>query len=197
MVNIFFLSCLIINVIIIMQMKSAPGDYHWITNHLHVDLNKASLKPVLAFLLYWNTFEARLFERNFCTQSLKDDDVILLVDNKIVSDSFAYAKKRYVSTKGNLKQTFDKLGFRNLSKNNNKETDDEKFVKEVLLDECPSCKKQLIAIIIIVYRLRNNMFHGEKSISEASRQTTLLKWACRILGECLSQNEEDTRKASV
>ncbi len=178
-------------------MKSAPGDYNWIIDYLHVDLSKASLKPVLAFLLYWNTFEARLFERNFCTQSLKNDDVFLSVDNKIVSDSFAFAKKRYVSAQGDLNQEFDKLGFRNLSKNKNKETDDEKYVKEVLLDECPSCQKQLIAIMIIIYRLRNNMFHGEKSISEASRQTYLLNWACRFLGECLLQNEEDTKKASV
>lgn len=178
-----------------MQKKSAPGDYNWIIDYLHVDLNEASLKPVLAFLLYWNTFEARLFERNFRTEPLKAEDILISIEDSIVNDSFVYAKQRYVSPGGHLTPKFNRLGFRNRRKNE-EETSDEKYVREVLLSEEPSAHDQLNAIIIIIYRIRNNLFHGEKGIQNASGQTDLLNWACRILGECLLQNEEDTKKAS-
>lgn len=180
-----------------METKNKPGDINWITDYLHVDFKNKLLESVLAFLLYWNTFEARLFERNFRSESVRDDEINIHIEDEIVSDSFEFAKQRYVSPIGTLNTEFKDLGFRNLSKNKEIETEDEKYVREVLLTDSPVIQNRLNAMIIIIYRLRNNLFHGEKSIQKALRQTDLLNWACRILGECISQNDEDSLQSSV
>ena len=59
--------------------------------------------------------------------------------------------------------------------------DREELVKAVLAGTQIDARSQLLAAMIIVYRLRNNLFHGLKTISMLNEQVPNLDMACRTL----------------
>jgi len=69
--------------------------------------------------------------------------------------SYNYFRNRYVGDAEALER-FDHLNFR--------PNDRKAFVSQILHDPNSSVADIVLAITIIVYRLRNNMFHGEKDM---------------------------------
>ena len=68
---------------------------------------------------------------------------------------------------------FDGLEFR--------PNDREALVRAVLSGTDIDAHSQLLAVMIIIYRLRNNLFHGLKTISMLNDQVSNLDMACRML----------------
>jgi hypothetical protein len=60
----------------------------------------------------------------------------------------------------------------------------------VLRGEKRDPASQLLAVLIIVYRLRNNLFHGLKKVDGLNDQADNLNMACRTLASVLEASED-------
>lgn len=58
--------------------------------------------------------------------------------------------------------TFENLNFR--------ANDRKEFVDDVLVAESPSLRDKILASIIIIFRYRNNLFHGLKDVTQINYQ---------------------------
>ena len=68
---------------------------------------------------------------------------------------------------------FERLEFRS--------ADCREHVEAVLRSEKKDPESQLLAVMIIIYRLRNNLFHGLKEMDTLNGQVPNLTMACRVL----------------
>lgn len=117
------------------------------------------------FAVLWSFFEARVFDTALkaakvqCVAQQWVDDGRL--DIRPFREALSYFQWRYVASA----VTNDLYAGLSLRKN-----DDPSLVKKVLLGQSRSEVDVVAAMLIIVYRLRNNLFHG-------------LKWSDEIRGQ--------------
>lgn len=120
---------------------------------------------IMQFSLLWSLFESRVLGTRACVPKIKEvarhwSDASLL--NK---DSFAGAlahfRNRYISG-DEFSYHFHELNFR--------PNDDSDLVKRLLRNEPEANWEEAAGVLIIVYRLRNNLFHG-------------IKWAYDLQGQ--------------
>lgn len=148
----------------------------WIKLHFNdgPHLDPECLQAVQNFTLMWNLFESLLcgnfakvsvFEQIVTRHEFKEPSAPLV-------NSFSYFRSRYVSN-GNFTPLFGGLRFRR--------NDRQEVVEKVLKSEFPSLSEIVLATILIVYRLRNNLFHGLKSVSTLTNQTDNMNVAARAL----------------
>lgn len=135
----------------------------WINRKYHTHLNEANLVEVKNFALVWNIFEGRICNCSFdigqIERKLKNRTINLADFQPYIT----YFKDRY-TTNGSMDNCFDGLYFRS--------GDQRDFVKKVLLEleENITLTEYVLAITIIVYRLRNNLFHGIKEMHSIDNQ---------------------------
>jgi hypothetical protein len=91
---------------------------------------------------------------------------------KSVNKSLSFYQNRYVDGK-EMKSEFYELRIRN---NNH-----EDLVKAVLKGEKTGISDKILALLIIAYRIRNNLFHGLKSVNEWNKQAGNISEASCIL----------------
>ena len=127
---------------------NAPGFGH---------LSKAEQGALAEFALLWALFEARILNTNGNVKSICDaveawgDGGTL--DAEVFGDEVAYFRDRYYAN-GEFTYHFGHLHFR--------PADREALVRAVMegSDEDPG--NRVAAILIIIFRYRNNLFHGVK-----------------------------------
>jgi hypothetical protein len=150
----------------------------WINNRFGVTLNEESLSEIKDFSLIWNVFEGRVCNNNFSIAEVQQR----IVERKFIADSFAshlqYFKNRYINA-GETNERFEFLYFR--------PNDRREFVRRVLLNELTDIGDVLLAIVIIIYRFRNNLFHGLKDIQVIDQQHTNFETANSFLMIFLDQ----------
>ena len=126
------------------------------------------LSPIFGFSLLWNLFErvqcnklGRKFEAKDLVQiGLNDFDK---VSEKILDNAFSHFVGRYVIDKVKGNERLGKLGLQkygNSVKPFNQTAED--FIKLALNSEQKENKKKMTALLLIIYRFRNNLFHGAK-----------------------------------
>lgn len=155
----------------------------WIShNYANVYIDEPSQIAVVNFSLMWNVFEGQ-----FCNNSVsvaKLDSIAEEIASGEFSEEeiqqiFDFYKNRYVEN-GTVNDRFDNLNFR--------PRDRREFVEEVILNHNHITKDSILALLIIVYRLRNNLFHGLKSFNLLHNQAENLNYASTFLSlvmECL------------
>ena len=121
------------------------------------DLTKDDLDPIMYFSLLWSLFEAEALNNNassskICKLVTKWDRAGTLRFAGF-TESLAYFKNRYFAN-GALTYYFQGLRLR--------PGDCPKLVEAVITGENTGEANSVIALLVIVYRLRNNLFHGEK-----------------------------------
>lgn len=129
------------------------------------DLTDDERTAVMYFSLLWSFFEAEALQTNACANS------ILALVHKWAGDgrlnitpfapSLAYFRNRYFNN-GTLTENFDGLHLR--------QNDRPELVSEVLKGENTNPADSVTALLVVVFRLRNNLFHG-------------VKWAYGIRGQ--------------
>ena len=130
-------------------------------------LTKEELDEIMHFVLLWSFFEANVFNETtrVCAQSIIDVAEHWKCEELVEEETFklclSYFKKRYIDHVG-FTGYFDNLKFR--------ANDNRPLVEAVLKGNDKGAGEKVAAILIIVYRLRNNLFHG-------------LKWEYDIRGE--------------
>jgi len=133
----------------------------WINRRFGSNLTDENILHIRDFSLMWNIFERITCNQNFNIQRINQ----LIVDNNIPFSEFEeelyYFKQRYVSN-GNLNYRFHHLNLRN--------GDRPLVVQQVLLGVNTNNIEKILTCIIIVYRFRNNLFHGIKDIQRIDEQ---------------------------
>ena len=144
----------------------------WINQRFGINLNPDDLESIKDFSLIWNIFENNVCQTNFSIASIEKQ-----LQNKNLSlDEFnqllIYFRNRYV-TNGKTNQRFKRLNFR--------ANDKIDLVSDVLLGQQTDTKKIILALVIITYRYRNNLFHGLKDIQVIDQQKDNFDNANRVL----------------
>ena len=135
------------------------------------DIVREDMPNVLDFCLIWNLFESKVCEKlqdyspKRFVEKMECFIKKLLCMNSLVNENFnstlCYFKKRYL-TDGDVNGKFHELNIKNPER--------EQLVKLVLKGENDEPSSVLLALLIIIYRLRNKLFHGEKPIHELHEQ---------------------------
>jgi hypothetical protein len=90
----------------------------------------------------------------------------------VIEAGVRFWRERYV-TDTKLNKVFERLAFR--------PDDRREQVEAVLRGENNDPESQLLAVMIVIYRLRNNLFHGLKQIDTLNDQVPNLTTACQVL----------------
>ena len=133
------------------------------------------------FLFFWS-----LFERELCSKNANVNRICNEIDNLVKARTlnpkefnriYNYFQKRY-TTKGKINELFNQLRFG--------KSDRKVFVKTVLENDAPLINDVLKALLIIAYRLRNNLFHGTKRVELLSTQIDNFKVTNELLAKIIS-----------
>ena len=186
--RLFVISAVII-LLIISLVSSVAGDWtkimenkskntseisQWIDNYLHISLDTEEYVEVRNFLILWNLFEAKWFKCNFGRNKRNIQNIHLTSD--IFNQTLQYLQRRYI-TNGSTNERFMRLRLRN--------NDDTTSIQRVLLGLTNNSCDIIKAIIMIIYRYRNNLFHGEKAIASLPMQKDNFINANKFLIACL------------
>jgi len=149
----------------------------WVRENLReaLSLKPETLQAVAGFALLWNLFEGRVCENQACVKTFKRITQNLASSpklEKLVDKSVSFYRSRYV-TGQKMNARFNRLNFR--------PKDRREHVESVLKGEVDKCRDKMFALLIIVYRIRNNIFHGLKSASIWDDQAKNISEASRVL----------------
>lgn len=157
----------------------------WIADNIYggTRLTPEAIQAVAGFTVMWNLFEdlvcqneanVRTFERivaDIDPTSLPSDCL------NVIEECVAFWTFRYRTPQG-LADLFLRLNFRR--------NDRQELVEDVLMGHTMDFRDKLLALLIIVYRLRNNLFHGLKTVERLNDQVHNLNTASRCLGLVLN-----------
>ncbi|MBE0670630.1 MAG: hypothetical protein IH588_08590 [Anaerolineales bacterium] len=154
-----------------------PNELEWISNFLSFErkLTGEDIENVRNFSLLWNLFERLVCHRNASIPALVDAISRLQRQDKLRIDDYEiflkYFANRYIEgDKPNHR--FRMLNLRG---------DDKTLVEAVLKGSETTPEKVMLALLMIVYRYRNNLFHGEKSIRDLPNQIENFRNANQLL----------------
>ena len=159
-------------------MSISLGNMKRINDHLGIDISVEIGPELLEFLILWNLFEKRLFNNRFSiTEAIRKD---VKVSSASLDATLAYFKKRYIEN-GQTNSKFDALSFRCKDRKNN--------VANILCDVPDVILNRSTAVQIIIYRLRNNLFHELKEVETLSSNKATFLIVNEFLLSCLEENK--------
>ncbi|GAA0879285.1 hypothetical protein GCM10009119_22530 [Algoriphagus jejuensis] len=148
----------------------------WINENFGTNFDEEQLTNIKDFSLLWNIFE-NLVCGNNCTVNRLDERLkSVKFQIEEFQDNFQYSKDRYTE-KGTTNARFENL---NLRRGDRKE-----FVANVLSRSEDITSDIVFALLIIVYRYRNNLFHGLKDFMQFDQQVENFKNANQVLKSVL------------
>jgi hypothetical protein len=110
---------------------------------------------VIDFFWLWSLFEFKCLKKNGCAKTI--EGWVSIKKTEIPSEEancfVAYLRDRYLN-EGKINAEFSSLNWR--------KKDRKEFVQGVLEGASPSAPEIYQALLLIVYRFRNNLFHGPK-----------------------------------
>lgn len=140
------------------------------------ELSEREKMAIMDFALLWSFFESRCLNNNANIQHIRDYVEQLpqaAVNAREVEQISAYFRARYTEN-GEYTHRYHHL---HLERSRNPQE-----VASMLLG-VGSCREVLVGCLVILYRYRNNLFHGEKWENEIQgqqenfeRSTSLLRW---------------------
>ena len=150
----------------------------WINNRLGTSFKTDDLTYIKEFSLLWNIFE-RTVCNNHCTVSRLEERLRPIdFDLAEFNEEFGYFRERYI-TENDTNEKFERLNFRGRDKKN--------LVANVLLGKETSTSNIVLSLAIIVFRYRNNLFHGLKNILFINEQKTNFFHANQVLIKILNR----------
>jgi hypothetical protein len=149
----------------------------WINGKFGTEFTEEQLINVKDFSLLWNIFE-NLVCGNHCNVN-RLDERLNLIEFQIADfqENFEYFQNRYTEN-GTTNRRFEHLNFRN--------GDRKEFVANVLLGKENVTFAKVLALTIIVYRFRNNLFHGLKNFMQINQQEENFRNANQVLKTILT-----------
>jgi len=160
---------------------------NWLNNYFPnaPEFNREDIKAVTDFSLMWNLFEFKLGESDMNIARLAviaENITQLSAGNLFYQKYLEYFQDRYINEESTTNNLFNGLAFR--------QNDKRDFVADVLKGNNNNATNIIEAILIILYRLRNNLFHGEKQLHNIHNQYDNFNIANEFLSEILTINKE-------
>ncbi|MBX3439583.1 MAG: hypothetical protein KF861_18995 [Planctomycetaceae bacterium] len=161
---------------------------NWINRYFagEAALDYSELRPVLSFSLIWN-----LFETIACRRSANATTIRRSVDHADQSGRLNRSKyhhyveffrERYLHD-GRIDDVFDRLLMTDRESQN--------MMRRVLVDDTKDLNNIVYALLLIAHRVRNNLFHGNKSVSSLHQQTELFQVINRLLTDYIEDIAPD------
>lgn len=123
-----------------------------------------SRRFLFEFAVIWNIFEKKKMRNHASIFDVSDlVDGLQNIENINVTEIFEYFKNRYKNNHDHL-NLFEALRWRRSERTQKDET------HRILILENPIDKDKIKAVLYIIFRLRNNLFHGEKNILTIDQQ---------------------------
>jgi hypothetical protein len=137
-------------------------------------------QPLLHFALMWNMFEGELCDASASVSKLRSV-ADLLAQRELLSHPAAttfvdFVRDRYWANES-VTNRFHSLCFRTAHESN--------AVIAVLSGEAVSTPEIIYAMLLVIYRYRNNTFHGLKEVAEVLGSQELFDQSARFLGAAL------------
>lgn len=130
---------------------------------------KADAKRIVTyFTILWNIFEGIICDTNASVDKIKKVIKNMTIESEFdesIDKSLSYYRDRYLDN-GETNQLFEGL-FNGLKIKN---TNYKELIKKVLKSERVNINDKLLALLIVVYRIRNHLFHGTKSVDKWNDQ---------------------------
>lgn len=146
------------------------SEKEWLkSNRSYVDLDEQQLTSIFYFPLIWNIFEKELCNKNAKIGTHPDNissDYAALIDSEVLSGVFSHFKKRYIRD-GKATSLFKNFEFKTPSTIKGETFD--------ILNSSDCATLQLKALLYIAFRLRNNLYHGEKEVNKLYEQNENFK----------------------
>jgi hypothetical protein len=149
----------------------------WINNKFGTNFTENDLKNIKDFSLLWIIFENLVCDRNCNINRIEENLNPIEFQIENFEDHLNYFKERYTAD-SNTNERFEYL---RIVPNARKE-----FVKQVLLGNDNNTSNIILALAIIVYRYRNNLFHGEKNFMLLNEQEENFSIANQVLTSILT-----------
>ncbi|MDQ1593276.1 MAG: hypothetical protein QOG71_3903 [Pyrinomonadaceae bacterium] len=149
-----------------------------------VQIDYEELRPILCFSLIWNLFETVACGRNATPDSIRrsvdrTDQAGRLQAVKYLR-YLDYFRNRYLRA-GTIEHAFDGLLMTNRQS--------QVAVRRALNDEAHDLNNTVYALLLIAHRIRNNLFHGNKSIQSLHTQTELFHVVNHLLADYIEDVE--------
>lgn len=161
------------------------NEIDWLKKYkLYGEFDPNRINSILLFSYFWS-----VFENEICNKSAQIRNVVMYIESLKDIDSktddmdrlWEYFKSRYVN--GNVaSEKFNDFVF-------NDDCIKSKVLEELIKDNSP-LKNKMKTILRIVFRLRNNLFHGEKDISQLYEQNELFNNANEFLSILLDLRKQ-------
>src|SRR3989304_7814029 len=140
-------------------MEKEFNEIKWMQDYVSKPIDISSLDNIRNFLLFWNIFESKICRNYANAESIcsKVDDLVnkRKFNFEDYKESYEYFKNRYIES-GKVNYRFYYLSFRR--------PDKEDLVRRVLESDNCNEREVIKALLIIVYRFRNNLFHGKRTL---------------------------------
>jgi hypothetical protein len=153
--------------------KNAPG---------YSDLSGEELAAIAEFSLLWSLFEANVLNAEGNSAAITRVVTKWSDEGRIPAYAFrkelAYFQNRYLA-KGEFTHHFESLNLRPA----------DQLVKKVLKGEADSSLDVTLAVLIIAFRFRNNLFHGLKWAYQIRNQRDNFFHANSALMQAIALNE--------
>lgn len=149
----------------------------WVRKNLleAASLKTETLQTVAGFTLLWNLFEGLICENQASVSAFESITQNLKISpklEKLVEKSLSFYRSRYIEGQ-EMNDTFNGLNFR--------PNDRREHVESVLKGQFADFGDKVLTLLIIAYRIRNNIFHGSKPASIWDEQAKNISEASRVL----------------
>jgi hypothetical protein len=155
---------------------------HYFDGRANVDFDR--LRPILCFSLIWNLFETVACHRranpNTIRRSVDHADQSGRLDRGKYLQYLDYFRRRYLRN-GSLEDAFDRLLMTDPTSQN--------VVRRAIMGEIQDLNNLVHALLLIAHRIRNNLFHGNKSIENLHTQTELFQIINHLLCDYMDDIE--------
>ncbi len=137
----------------------------WLKSHFdNPNLSEQELKPVLYFSLLWNLFEHTYFtdDKHLKPEYLLDLSEISCIhlSDECIDKTFIFFKERYFPQK---KLNFIFTTLRLNTNITNSQLSNYDFCQSIFIKKNPTYIEKTKCIFLVIYRFRNNLFHGRKN----------------------------------
>jgi len=156
-----------------------PSTKDWIAQNIRdgENISEETYQSIADFCVMWALFEGtELHDINVAVDELEYVSQRVAGTFQAMEGALEFWAQRYI-TDGKTNNKFEHLNFNHQPHR--------ELVSQVLLGVETEREKIIHALLLIVYRLRNNLFHGVKDITKIRHQTSNLNIASEFLKNVL------------
>ena len=175
-------------------------ELRWINKYLepNFSLTKEDIEELKTFTFMWDMFEAKACDGVITAQAIADFVLHKLDlptknrDASVIDAYYIYFKTRYIDN-GKSNDLFEKMAntLTETFANGDRVFNVKEFISNTLLEKNPTEKNKLLAILLIIYRIRGNFYIRESNLIKNKDQYKIYSVANNIVAMVLDKYHKD------